>query len=107
MDIQWIIEQNMQAFTNGTSCACAATEAILTALSMGELDTIKSYQRAKDAILITMNAYPKESAVFASMLDKMIENSQNHVASLQKAAAACAGRSAPTAQQYDEVVSEV
>ena len=107
MDIQWIIEENMRALAEGASCGCAVTEAILTGLSMGELDKIKCYQKAKEAVILAMEEYPKECGILASMIDKIITNSQNHIASLQKAAAACAGQAGPTAVQYDEAVNEI
>lgn len=106
MDIRWIIEENVYAVREGNACGCAATEAILTALSMSELETIKHYQDARKAVVEVLAEFPKDCDILCRMIDKIIADEQNHVASLQKAAAACAGNTEPKAEEYNKAVSE-
>lgn len=105
MDVRWVIDENMLAMQEGKVCGRSVTEAVLTALSMEELENVKHYQDARTAIVTALVDYPKECDILCRMIDNIIADEQSHLASLQKAIAACMGNSAPKAEEYNKAVN--
>lgn len=106
MDIIWIISENLEAFRQGNICGRSVAEAILTAVSMSEVDTMRQYQKARNALYEVLKEWPKECDVICRMMDKIIVDEADHSASAQKAAMACAGNNEPKAAEYNEAVKE-
>lgn len=106
MDISWIISENLAALSEGKACGRSVAEAILTAVSMSEVDTMQQYQKARNALCEALKKYPKECDIVCRMMDKIIADEADHSASAQKAAMCCAENKEPKAVEYDEAVKE-
>lgn len=106
MDISWIITENLEAFKSGRICGRSVAEAILTAVSMSEVDTMQQYQKARNALCEVLKEWPGECDIICRMMDKIIADEADHSASAQKAAMKCSGNTEPKAAEYNEAVKE-
>jgi len=100
---RWMLDSNVEAYHNSKDVN-ASLNGVLNALAMQEADAIQYYSHAKTCIDKISAEQPDKGAILNKMLDQIIEQKNNHDASIKKAAAICGGLKPPKPDAYDKAV---